>query len=185
MRRLLQFSAGLLGRQTGKLFEGAVYALCLAGIPYRTGAWVMRALGDDRLEKVTILSGLKVFELEADMLAIGYHLVPNSELAQLLHCEIDRGVVIHGDDNHAAESATKEGCDPFRSVLAPEHHAIALRDSPRLQFASESKGHFQNFAVGERLSPVSAPLAVGALLPVRLKMLQKKFCDRFSHGPEF
>jgi NADPH-dependent 2,4-dienoyl-CoA reductase/sulfur reductase-like enzyme len=93
MRRLLQFSAGLLGRQVGKLFEGAGYALRLAGIPYRTGAWVMRAHGDERLERVTILSGLNVFELEADALAFGYHLVPNTELAQLLHCDLDRGYV--------------------------------------------------------------------------------------------
>jgi D-hydroxyproline dehydrogenase subunit alpha len=93
IRRLLRFSAGLLGGQAGKLFEGAGYALRLAGIPYRTGAWVTRAHGDERLEKVTILSGLDVLELEADMLAFGYHLVPNIELAQLLHCEIDRGYV--------------------------------------------------------------------------------------------
>ena len=93
MRRLLQFSAGLLGRQPGKLLEGAGYALRLAGIPYRTGAWVMRAHGVERLERVTILSGLNVFDLEADLLAFGYHLVPNTELAQLLHCELDRGYV--------------------------------------------------------------------------------------------
>jgi len=93
MRRLLQFSASLLGRQAGKLFEGAAYALRLAGIPYRTGAWVMGAQGDERLEKVTILSGLNVLELDADMLALGYHLVPNTELAQLLSCELDRGYV--------------------------------------------------------------------------------------------
>ncbi len=93
MRRLLQFSAGLLGEQAGKLFEGAGYALRLAGVPYRTGAWVMRAHGDERLEKVTILSGLDVFDLEADMLAFGYHLVPNTELPQLLGCELDRGYV--------------------------------------------------------------------------------------------
>ncbi len=93
IRRLLRFSAGLLGRQAGKLLEGAGYALRLAGIPYRTGAWVMRAHGDERLERVTILSGLDVFELEADILAFGYHLIPNTELAQLLHCEVDRGYV--------------------------------------------------------------------------------------------
>jgi D-hydroxyproline dehydrogenase subunit alpha len=93
MRRLLRFSAGLLAWEPGKLLEGAGYALRLAGIPYRTGAWVMRAHGDERLEKVTILSGLNVFDLDADMLAVGYHLVPSTELAQLLGCELDRGYV--------------------------------------------------------------------------------------------
>jgi NADPH-dependent 2,4-dienoyl-CoA reductase/sulfur reductase-like enzyme len=93
LRRLLRFSAGLLGGQAGKLLEGAGYAIRLAGIPYRTGAWVMRAHGGERLEKVTILSGLDVFDLETDILAVGYHLVPNTELAQLLGCELDRGYV--------------------------------------------------------------------------------------------
>jgi NADPH-dependent 2,4-dienoyl-CoA reductase/sulfur reductase-like enzyme len=93
MGRLLQFSRGLLAGHAGKLFEGAGYALRLAGIPYRTGAWVMRAHGDERLEKVTILSGLNVFDLEADLLGVGYHLVPNTDLAQLLHCDLDRGYV--------------------------------------------------------------------------------------------
>jgi NADPH-dependent 2,4-dienoyl-CoA reductase/sulfur reductase-like enzyme len=93
IRRLLRFSAGLLGGQVGKLLEGAGYALRFAGIPYRTGAWLMRAHGGERLEKVTILSGLNVFDLEADMLALGYHLVPNTEPAQLLGCELDHGYV--------------------------------------------------------------------------------------------
>lgn len=93
LRRLLRFSAGLLAMEPSKLLEGAGYALRLAGVPYRTGAWVMRAHGDERVEKVTILSGLKVFDLKADMLAIGYHLVPNTELPRLLGCELDRGYV--------------------------------------------------------------------------------------------
>jgi D-hydroxyproline dehydrogenase subunit alpha len=92
-QRLLWFSAGLLAREPGKLLEGAGYALRLAGIPYRTGAWVMRAHGGERLEKVTILSGLNVFDLETDMLALGYHLVPNAELPLLLGCDLDRGYV--------------------------------------------------------------------------------------------
>jgi NADPH-dependent 2,4-dienoyl-CoA reductase/sulfur reductase-like enzyme len=89
----LRFSAGLTGGQAGKLVEGAGYALRLAGVPYRTGAWVTHAYGGERLEKVTIRCGSRVFELEADMLAFGYHLVPNTELARLLHCDLDRGYV--------------------------------------------------------------------------------------------
>ena len=93
MRRLAQFSFGLVHGQIGKLLEGAGYAIGTAGVPYRTGAWVTSALGDGRLEKVTIRSGSGMFEIGADMLAIGYHLVPNTELAQLLQCELDGGYV--------------------------------------------------------------------------------------------
>ena len=93
MRRLAQFSFHLLPGQIGKLFEGARYTLATAGIPYRTAAWVTSALGRERLEKVTIRSGSQILEAETDMLAIGYHLVPNTELAQLLGCELDSGYV--------------------------------------------------------------------------------------------
>jgi NADPH-dependent 2,4-dienoyl-CoA reductase/sulfur reductase-like enzyme len=93
MSRLARFSLGLVRGQIGKLFEGAAYALNTAGIPYRTGAWVTSALGQERLEKVTIRSRPGILEVATDMLAIGYHLVPNTELAQLLQCELDGGYV--------------------------------------------------------------------------------------------
>ena len=93
MSRLARFSLGLVRGHIGKLFEGAAYAVNTAGIPYRTGAWVTSAFGQERLEKVTIRSGTGILELAADMLAIGYHLVPNTELAQLLQCELEGGCV--------------------------------------------------------------------------------------------
>ena len=93
MGRLARFSAGLLGGHPGKLLEGAGYALKTAGVPYRTGAWVTSASGRERLEKVTIRSGRRILEVKADMLASGYHLVPNTELAQLVDCEIETGYV--------------------------------------------------------------------------------------------
>jgi NADPH-dependent 2,4-dienoyl-CoA reductase/sulfur reductase-like enzyme len=93
MRRLARFSLGLVRGQMGKLAEGAEYALRTAGIPYRTSAWVTSASGRVRLEKVMIRSGSRIVEIAADMLAIGYHLVPNTELAQLLGCELDSGYV--------------------------------------------------------------------------------------------
>jgi D-hydroxyproline dehydrogenase subunit alpha len=94
LSRLLRFSLGLATGQAGKLVEGARYALRTAGVPYRTGAWIEKAMGQDRLEKVTIRSGSRRFDVEADLLAIGYHLVPNTELAQLLGCALESGYVV-------------------------------------------------------------------------------------------
>jgi NADPH-dependent 2,4-dienoyl-CoA reductase/sulfur reductase-like enzyme len=91
LRRLAQFSLGLMGAQAGKLLEGARYALKTAGVPYRTGSWVTAAFGKERLERVAIRTGSRMRDVETDMLAIGYHLVPNNELAQLLHCELEGG----------------------------------------------------------------------------------------------
>ena len=93
MRRLARFSLGLVRGQMGKLAEGARYAVGIAGIPYRTSAWVTSVSGRGRLEKVMIRSGSRILEVAADMLAIGYHLVPNTELAQLLQCDLDSGYV--------------------------------------------------------------------------------------------
>jgi NADPH-dependent 2,4-dienoyl-CoA reductase/sulfur reductase-like enzyme len=91
--QIVGFSLGLVRGHAGKLIEGAGYAFSTLGVSYRTGAWVTSALGKDRLEKVTIRSGSRIREVACDMLAIGYHLVPNTELAQLLGCEMDRGYV--------------------------------------------------------------------------------------------
>jgi len=94
MVRLMRFSLGLLRHQAGKLLEGAGYALRTAGVPYRTGAWVASAAGREKLEKVVIRSGSDLIEAEADILAIGYHLVPNTELAHLLRCNSENGFVV-------------------------------------------------------------------------------------------
>jgi NADPH-dependent 2,4-dienoyl-CoA reductase/sulfur reductase-like enzyme len=94
LRRLGRFSLNLLVGHTGKLIEGAGYGWSILGTPYWTGSWAVGALGDERLRKVRVSSGSQVVEVEADMLAAGFHLVPNTELAQLLHCECERGYVI-------------------------------------------------------------------------------------------
>jgi D-hydroxyproline dehydrogenase subunit alpha len=93
LARLAQFSARLLFSQPGKLIEGATYGLKLLGVPYSAGAWVSRAAisGDSRLRSVTVASQRDSVEIETDLLAMGFHLVPNTELAQLVHCELDNG----------------------------------------------------------------------------------------------
>jgi D-hydroxyproline dehydrogenase subunit alpha len=94
LSRLMRFSLGLATGHVGKLVEGARYTLRTAGVPYRTSAWVVSAMGRDRLERVTIRSGSHRFDVEADLLAIGFHLLPNTELAQLLGCSLERGYVV-------------------------------------------------------------------------------------------
>jgi NADPH-dependent 2,4-dienoyl-CoA reductase/sulfur reductase-like enzyme len=41
-----------------------------------------------------IRSGTHLLEVETDMLAIGYHLVHNTELGQMVHCELANGFVV-------------------------------------------------------------------------------------------
>ncbi len=93
MERLARFSLRLVAGHFGKLVEGARYKWATLGVPYLTGAWVKAVTGNERVEKVVVAGGGQVREFEADMLAIGYHLVPNVELAQMLGCELARGFV--------------------------------------------------------------------------------------------
>jgi len=62
----------------------------LRGLKYRSGCWVVSAHGAEKLESVTLS---RVGKTACDYLACGYHLVPNVELAELLGCAVENGVV--------------------------------------------------------------------------------------------
>lgn len=59
----------------------------------RPGWWVRRAIGSDRLEAVEATNGVNSVKMECDLLAIGYGLVPNLELARLAGCRVQNGFV--------------------------------------------------------------------------------------------
>ncbi len=65
----------------------------LRGVSYRTGAWVVRAEGNGRLERVVLRHGRREWTESCDFLACGFHLVPNLELAELLGCRLRAGFV--------------------------------------------------------------------------------------------
>jgi len=65
----------------------------LRGIPYRTGCWPVRAEGDDRVERVVLRQGMYEWTERCDLLACGFHLEPNTELAALLGCQMSGGFV--------------------------------------------------------------------------------------------
>jgi len=85
---LLRFAAGLW-RYPSKIAQGIELGGSLLGVPYFPGTWVQEAYGRDRVERVR----LNGFEQDCDLLAVGYGLVPNTELAQLLCCTLQDGFV--------------------------------------------------------------------------------------------
>ena len=91
--RLARFGFRLLGGHAGKLAEGAEYGWITRGTRYNWGAWVSEAAGHGRVEQVTITSRSDKRTIKTDMLAVGFHLVANTELADLLNCRIDDGLV--------------------------------------------------------------------------------------------
>jgi D-hydroxyproline dehydrogenase subunit alpha len=66
----------------------------LRGVPYRTGCWPLRAEGDGKVERVVLQQGGREWTVPCDFLACAFHLVPNTEIAELLGCQITDGYVV-------------------------------------------------------------------------------------------
>jgi NADPH-dependent 2,4-dienoyl-CoA reductase/sulfur reductase-like enzyme len=91
--RLAAFAASLW-REPGKLAEGLGYGATLAGVPYRTGAWVREAIGRDAVEGLRVTDGRREWSWACDVLACGFGLVPSLELPRLLGCETTGDAVV-------------------------------------------------------------------------------------------
>jgi NADPH-dependent 2,4-dienoyl-CoA reductase/sulfur reductase-like enzyme len=89
---LLPFAAGL-GSHPSKLLEGIRYRAALASVPYRIGWWplAVEKVGSHLAVKLT--NGTHILSETCDALACGFHLVPNTELAELLGCTLNADAV--------------------------------------------------------------------------------------------
>ena len=95
-KKLDRFALGLW-RTPSKMLQGVSMQVKLRGIPYYRNSWVTAAHGMSRLESVTIKRLIGSANVGCDLLACGFHLVPNIELAQLLGCSIHDGFVAVDD----------------------------------------------------------------------------------------
>lgn len=91
-RRLLPFGFSL-ALHSSKLKDALALRRDLAGIPYLTGCWPVSAQGQEKLKSVTLRRGARTWSVPCDYLACGFHLVPNTELAELLGCRLEQGRV--------------------------------------------------------------------------------------------
>jgi D-hydroxyproline dehydrogenase subunit alpha len=91
--RIRSFAWKLVGHGK-KLVQAMQLRVALAGVPYRTNTWPMRAGGEGKLEWVELTNGRKTWRVACDYLACGFHLVPNTELAELLGCDLRGGFVL-------------------------------------------------------------------------------------------
>lgn len=91
-RRLAYFAAALLARP-GKAVQAMRLKRDLSGIPYLASCWPVAAEGEGKLERVTLRRGTKTWTVACDYLACGFHLAPNTELAELLDCALENGCV--------------------------------------------------------------------------------------------
>jgi len=90
--RLARFSLGLLSYRE-KIKQGLQLRKMLAGVPFAADSWPVEAHGNHMLESVTIFRAGIHETIACDYLATGFHLVPNTELQQLLGCKMQDGFV--------------------------------------------------------------------------------------------
>ena len=91
--QLSLFAVSLLSHPS-KVLQGIGYRAALRKTPYRTGCWPVSVVPNEAtglLKSVQLTNGNRTWQEPCDMLACGFHLVPNTELASLLGCEL------HGD----------------------------------------------------------------------------------------
>jgi len=86
--QMLPFAASLWSHPS-KLLQGIRYRAALTRVPYRTGYWPSTAEGDGSVRAVRLTDGKRIWDEPCDLLACGFHLVPNTELAALLGCRFD------------------------------------------------------------------------------------------------
>jgi NADPH-dependent 2,4-dienoyl-CoA reductase/sulfur reductase-like enzyme len=103
---LLRFGLALV-RYPSKARQAARLGASLRGIPYRTACWPVSAHGPGKLEGVTLRRGNRTWTESCDYLACGFGLVPNTELAALLGCRVDGGVLV---DEHQRTSVSGVYC---------------------------------------------------------------------------
>jgi NADPH-dependent 2,4-dienoyl-CoA reductase/sulfur reductase-like enzyme len=82
-----------LAGQRGKLAQA--FSLCrqLKDVSLITSAWLVEAKGTDVVRSVVISRAGEQEEIACDYVACGFHLVPNTELAVLLGCRLEKGFV--------------------------------------------------------------------------------------------
>jgi D-hydroxyproline dehydrogenase subunit alpha len=90
--KLARFGLTLL-TDTHKVAQARQLKRDLSGVPFAANAWLLAAHGQTGVESVTIVRNGKSDEIACDYLACGFHLVPNTELAALLGCQLRSGFV--------------------------------------------------------------------------------------------
>ncbi|TPG80155.1 NAD(P)/FAD-dependent oxidoreductase [Pseudomonas mandelii] len=141
--------AAQLPRWPNKLMQ----SVTLIDRHYRTGTYVLAALGNERLEGVRLQQQGKIVELECDRLACGFGLIPNTQLGQSLGCELeDQAIAVDAwqatrrADHYAAGECTGFGGSELALVegAIAGHAAVGDLDSARALWPRRAR--WQGFA---------------------------------------
>jgi NADPH-dependent 2,4-dienoyl-CoA reductase/sulfur reductase-like enzyme len=148
LARLARFAFSLW-RQPAKVRQGIRYRASLAGIPQYTGCWPVAALeSGGQLHAVRLSNGRSTWEEPCDLLACGFHLVPNTELAALLGCAF-RGEFVQVDTQQRT-SLPGVFCVGEPTWIAGLEAARLQGEIAGLSCAGKSTEHLQRRAEAER-----------------------------------
>jgi NADPH-dependent 2,4-dienoyl-CoA reductase/sulfur reductase-like enzyme len=101
--QLLPFALSLWS-SPAKLLQAARVRAATAHVPYRTGCWPVAVDGDNCVRAVHLTDGKSTWREECELLACGFHLVPNTELGALLGCSF-RGEFIEVNEHQETSIA--------------------------------------------------------------------------------
>jgi D-hydroxyproline dehydrogenase subunit alpha len=135
LARLAAFGARL-ALHPSKLVQGARYRAALRGVRYRTGCWPIAAEGSDAVAGVRLTDGKHSWTEPCDLLACGFHLVPNTELAQLLGCRLNNDTV--AVDKYQRTSVANVFCVGEPTGIAGVDAALAQGEIAGLAAAGET-----------------------------------------------
>jgi hypothetical protein len=108
---------------------------------------------------------------------LGTHHQPSIHLLMNALGKVGGAGIIDGNNDHAAQCATKKCRHPLGRVWPPQQDALALTYSAFFQFASKAEGSLGHLPVGPAHGPVAAMLKVGTLPPS-----SQKIFEVFNHG---
>ena len=134
-----------------KLVQGARFRAKLRKTSYRIGCWVVEAIaGSDgrSVSSVRVTDGTRVWTEPCDLLASGYHLVPNTEIAALLGCEF-RGSFVEIDKEQRT-SLPNVFCAGEPVGIAGLDAALVQGEIAGLACAGRSGSRLQRRAAAER-----------------------------------
>ena len=146
---LVRFAVGLAGSPR-RLVEAARYRSAFSAAPYRPGTWIEEARGAGCVESVIVTDGRTSEEMACDLVAAGFGLVPNTELARLLGGTVRGGVV--AVDERQQTSVEALFCAGEPCGVAGVEAAVAEGEIAGLAAAGLSEAE----AAGEALSRARA-----------------------------
>ncbi len=142
MSQLLPFAASLLSHPA-KIWQGLGYRTSLRKTPYRTGCWPISAVAGDSafLKGVQFTDGVATWNEPCNLLACGFHLVPNTELASLLGCAL-RDDFVEVDETQQT-SVANIYCVGEPTGIAGLEAALVQGEIAGLACARQQTGHLR------------------------------------------